>query len=55
MEVRIFYRYSFNDLESDINDFIAGILLEVVDIKFSMTYDNIVKDTVFSAMIIYKT
>jgi hypothetical protein len=49
---RIFHSYNFEDVQNKIILYIEDRLLEIVDVKFSTSYDG---DTVhFSAMVIFK-
>ena len=55
MKVKIFDEEDEKDLESDINDFLADLDREVIDIKFQVSVGVFSEEQVFcfSAMIVY--
>lgn len=55
MKVKIFDEEDEKDLESDINDFLADLYGEVIDIKYQVSVGVFSEEQVFcfSAMIVY--
>ncbi len=55
MKVKLFDEEDENDLEKDINDFIEGNSIDVIDIKYQVGVSVFSEEQIFcfSAMIIY--
>ena len=55
MKVKLFDEEDENDLEKDINDFIEGDSIDVIDIKYQVGVSVFSEEQIFcfSAMIIY--